>query len=317
MPYLAPIPEELQQVEYAQIYVHLQVKETFDLPPGALLQLRRELLQALRTLQGWGAGGEVEQLKSLFQPALACDPVTRRQAQKPAPAFILKPDPQVSGMLLAKQRLIVPILFIGRGIQSINAFITLLQQLGQQGLFNGNGQFLVEAVETQDASGTRMMLWSDGEKESMSPPVSDLYWLLEQHTASAESVSLEIISPLRLLKQKKPLFKASFVDLFPFVLRRVSALLASHSGVEPINNPQRALRLAEEVQTIENSLQWQDWRQLQSELRTQELGGLLGKMRLQGEALAEILWVLQLGSLFNVGKSATYGAGQYRLRTSC
>ena len=61
MTYLAPLPSELQQVEYAQLYFHLQVKDTFDLPQLALLQLRRELLQALRTLEGWGSREEVEQ----------------------------------------------------------------------------------------------------------------------------------------------------------------------------------------------------------------------------------------------------------------
>jgi len=315
MSYLAPIPEELQQVEYAQIYFHLQLTETFDLPRGGLLLLRRELLQALHTLEGWGGGSEVEQLQSLFRPPLPLDPVVRRLVQKPAPAFILKPDLQVTGLLPAKQRLVLPVLFIGRGVQALNPFVSLMQQLGQQGLFQGSGRFFLEAVETENASGVRSMLWSAGEIQPVSPPVSDLSWLLEQRTESVASLNIEIVSPLRLLKHSKPLFKAGLAELLPFILRRVSSLLACHAGVEVIDDPQRLLALAEQVTTKENRLRWQDWRRLQGEQRAQDLGGLHGHLQLEGEALAELFWLLQLGSLFNIGKSATYGAGQYRLRT--
>ena len=105
--------------------------------------------------------------------------------------------------------------------------------------------------------------------------------------------------------------------MFPFVLRRVSSMLACHAEVEVISNPQRLLELAGEVSEIENSLHWQDWRQLKGEEWKQDLGGLNGRLLLSGRALAEIFWLLQLGSLFSIGKSATYGAGQYCLRTYC
>lgn len=317
MSYLVPLPSELKQVEYVQLYFHLQVKDTFDLPPLALLQLRRELLPALRTLEGWGGGDDVAQLKELFQPPLSQDPLVRRQAQKPAPAFVLAPDPQTDGLLKTKQKIVLPVFFLGRGVQTINAFVPLLQQLGQQGIYAGRGQFCLEGVESEDASGVRAMLWCDGKQAQLSPPVGDLHWLLERQRSDADQISLDVISPLRLLQNKKPLFKAKFDDLFPFVLRRVSSMLTSHAGVEVVNDPQQLHELASQVVVTENSLQWHDWRRLVGTDRGQDLGGLLGRMTLEGKALAELYWVLQLGSLFNVGKGAAYGAGQYHLRTCC
>lgn len=317
MTYLAPVPSELQQVEYVQLYFHLQLKATFDLPALALLQLRRELLQALRTLGEWGQGEDAETLRQLFQPALSVDPLVRRQAQKPAPAFVLKPDVRVACVLNAQQRIILPVLFIGSGVLAVNAFISLLQQLGQQGLYHGGGQFCLEGVESEDASGVRAMLWSEGHGTPITPPISDLYWLLERKVIDADRLILDIISPLRLLRNKKPLFKATFTDLFPFVLRRVSSFLACHAGVEAVKNSQRMHDYARQIVMAENLLQWRDWRRLQGAETGQDLGGLLGQITLTGEGLAEINWLLQLGSLLNVGKGATYGAGQYRLRTCC
>lgn len=318
MSYLSPVPAELKRVEYAKLYFHLEISDYFSLPPSGLLQLRRELLQALRTLEGWGSADDVEQLKALLQPALPTDPLIRRQAQRPAPALVLYPDPQLHGLQQPKQRIVLPALFLGNGINGIAAFVTLLQQLGQQGLYHGHGQFRLEGVESEDSSGVRAMLWIGGKSpQVMTPPVSDLHWWLERQTLDVEQLILEIVSPLRLLQKKKPLFKAGFADLFPFVLRRVSAMISCHAGVEVVKNPQELMRWAEQVVVLENRLHWQEWRCLEGHDSPQRLGGLLGHLQLAGSALAEIIWLLQLGSLFNLGKSAGYGAGQYRLKTHC
>ncbi|WP_303720508.1 CRISPR system precrRNA processing endoribonuclease RAMP protein Cas6 [Malonomonas rubra] len=316
MSYLAPIPEELQQVEYVKLYFHLQLKDTFDLPQAALLQLRRELLQALKTLEGWG-GEDIALLKNLLQPPVSQDPQVRRIAQKPAPAFVLQPNLDICGHIEAQQRIVLPVLFVGQAVQAVNAFVSLWEMLGQQGLYYGSGRFQLEGVESEDASGVRAMLWSEGCKVSITPPVSELHWWLERQPAVEEWLALEIVSPMRLLKKGKPLFRADFKELFPFLLRRVSALLTSHADVEIIKEPRFWQAIADAAREAENSLQWHDWRTLHGPEKSQDLGGLMGRICLTAEGLEEILWILRLGSLFNVGKGAAYGFGQYRLRTYC
>ncbi|SHI51732.1 Uncharacterized conserved protein [Malonomonas rubra DSM 5091] len=317
MNYLPPLPEQLQQVEYSKLYFYLQFQEYFDLPQWGLLQLRREFQQALKALESWGRCSETDQIKNLLQPQISNDPLIRRQAQKPSPAFVLLPDPQSKGLFQPQQSLKLPVFFLGQGIQGINAFIILLQQVGQQGLHNGNGRFVLDAVESEDGSGVRSMEWSGGQSEFFSAPVNNLSWLLEQQTNFAETVSLEVISPLRLLKQKKPLFKASIGELFPFIVRRVSSLLACHAGVEICDDPKRYIQLAQQIEEIENALQWRDWRRLKNDHQAQDVGGLMGSLLLSGEHLSELFWYLQMGSLFNVGKGAAYGAGQFTLKTNC
>jgi len=213
MPYLPPLPEELQQVEYVKLYFHLQVTDYFDLPQLGLLQLRRELFQALRTLEGWGATEQTKELKRLLQPPLSDDPVVRRQTQKPAPAFVLSPDAELNGAIKPQQMIVLPALFVGWGVQNIDGFIALLQQLGQQGLYHGSGKFVLEGVESEDASGVRAMLWTNAMVAPVSPPVNDLHWLLERQMLDAERISLGVISPLRLLQQKRPLLLTPEMNL--------------------------------------------------------------------------------------------------------
>lgn len=316
MSYLPPLPVELQQVEYVKLYFHLQLKEYFDLPQWGLLQLRRELRQALRLLSEWGDPAEAEQLQLLLQPELPDDPLLRRQAKKPSPPFVISPASDLQGLFEPQQLIVLPVLFFGSGCQQIAPFISLLQQLGRQGLYNGAGKFLLEAVESENASGVRVMHWSQGRQVSFNAPVNDLYWLLEQQKWNGENLRLDVISPLRLLRKKKPLFKISFDDLCSALLRRVFSLLACHAGIETFDDPQFYLQQAQQVKVVGNGLQWRDWRRLQSE-KGQDLGGLLGALELSGDGLNELFWLLQLGRFLGLGKGAAYGAGQYRLRTHC
>ena len=317
MGYQAPFPAELEQVEYVKLYFHLEICDHFDLPALALLRLRRELFQALKSLQDQGDTSIVSQLQQLFQPSLTTDPVLLRRIQKPAPAIVLSPDISMQGLFKPKQRIVLPVFFVGTGIIAIDAFVCLMQQLGKQGLYHGSGQFILEGVEAEDGSGARSMLWFGGKQiNGLTPPVCKLSWWLEQQSYSSDVIQLEIVSPLRLLHQGKPLFKAGFANIFPFLLRRVTALLAGHARLELIQNPAHLISLARQVKSLENRLHWQDWRTLKMEQGDQNLGGLMGHLSVTGNELAELIWVLQLGSLFSFGKGATYGAGQYQLKYS-
>ena len=61
-------------------------------------------------------------------------------------------------------------------------------------------------------------------------------------------------------------------------------------------------------------LDWHDWRPLPGH-RGLVVGGFMGKMSLNGPELEEIYWVFAIASLFGIGKGATYGAGQFLLRS--
>jgi len=313
---LFPLPEELKQVEYAQLYLHLEIGSYFDLPPLGLLQLRRELRQALKSLQLTAGAQSLAQLEDLLCPSESPDPLLRKQFKKPAPGFVLTPDPARQGLCEPKDRIVLPLLLLGSAVDKFSSTIRLFEQLGQQGLCHGVGQFVLEAIETEDASGLRSMLWKTGEsKVDLQPQICDLYWWLERQRMLGPVAVLEIVSPMRLISGGKPLFKADFADFFPYLLRRVTSMLACHAGVEPVEYPAGLIDLATRLESDAHRLHWSDWRRLEGESGTQDLGGLLGTIRVTGPALAEIAWLLQLGRLLNVGKGAAYGAGQYRLKS--
>ncbi|HKJ04976.1 MAG TPA: CRISPR system precrRNA processing endoribonuclease RAMP protein Cas6 [Geopsychrobacteraceae bacterium] len=311
---LFPIPDYLESAEYSLLIFHLQAKEYFDLPLFGLLRLRREFQQAIQRIRGSVEDELFQQLHSLLEPSPPNDIRLRRLVQKPSPAIVLFPDLGRSGLTEPGDCISLPVLFLGQGLLSIEPFACLLRQVGKQGLLGGQGVCELSAIEAEDASGQRTVLWDGGAiAGTLSPVINDLRWWLDMQPLNWNRLRLDFVSPTRLLHGGKPLFKAKFTDLFPFILRRVTAMLAAHCRLDTVNDPSAMLAVASNMEESDNCLQWKDWRPLTAARGGQDLGGLSGSLVLTGSGLADILWVLQLGSLLQIGKGAPYGAGRYEL----
>ena len=315
MGYLPPFPAQLERVEYIKLFFLLEFKDSFDLPPAGVLQLRRELSRALVKMQEQADAAALARLSALLQPPLPADPLLRKQVQKPSPALVFTPDCTVAGPIVEGRRMVLPVLLLGSGIHALQPFIELIRELGTLGFYCNRGRFKLVRLEAEQAAGSTVPLSFDG-TAPLAPPICDLGWWLERQPQTGASLRIDLTSPLRLLRQGKPLFKASFREIFPFILRRVTGMLASHAGADNFCSPTMLISAVGQVKELENSLRWQDWRSLQKDLGEQKLGGLMGHLLLEGEALSELLWVLQVGSLLNVGKGASFGNGQYVLCVS-
>lgn len=314
MVYHATFPAELGRLEYARLYLHLLLGEEVVLPPGALLQLRRELLAALMQLEEEQGGQYYLALRRALQPKVEQDSELRRHVQRAGATVILAP-PTIAGQRLLKgSEICLPVLFLGDSMQVVPLFLELIDRLGGIGLHKGAGCFELVAIEGEDASGCCRSLWRQGDDRSqLAPPLSDLGWWLELQRRATERMIIEFLAPARLLSQGKPLFNPTFAALFPFILRRVSQVLGQHLKTNLIESPNVLIERAVKLEPLDNGLAWQDWRTLDRGQERQELGGVSGSLTLSGEGIDELYWILQLGSLFNLGKGASFGAGQYRL----
>jgi len=205
--YRSPFPVELQRVEYVKLNFQLEIDTYFDLPQFGLLQLRRELHQALRSMTA--SGRDLAQLKKLLQPELSSDPIVVRQVQKPAPAVVISPDVSQYGLIEPQQHLTLPVVFVGCGVGTVAPFIALICQLQRQGLYRGHGTFRLTRVDVEDGSGVMSPLWSAGDSiETLTAPVNTLAWWLERQSPPTLSANLEVVSPIRALHKGKPLFKS-------------------------------------------------------------------------------------------------------------
>lgn len=268
-------------------------------PPAAnlLSSLRKGFPTAFRRATGCAAeGGECGDgggcpCRTVFGQELAADPTALRRYQKPPLpfAFRLQPAGRGGGEDLA-------LLLFGAAVTHLDLFIAAtLDLLGPC----SQGGLLVSAVA---ADGGRVPIPSGiHPAEFPSLPLLSLDELLEPCRGRVTEVTIEILSPLRLLQGGAPLRHIPFAPLAGALFRRISSLAYYYGGRELGCEFKWLASLASQVACSRSEL-----------VRTPF--GVTGRVTYAGD-LEEFLPFISLGSLLNVGKGAAYGMGSYRILT--
>jgi len=305
-------PEALQLVDVVKARFVLDFTSSCQVQPSDFLGIGRVLRLAGRQFLDVTDVVAVQQWKALFQPGLSDDPVARRKFQKPAPAFVVTMPVMDKKSLAAGCRLDLEVLFLGTGIPLIHEFLRSLIHLGHLGLVSGAGHFEVTEAYSRQANGSESPVWRQPEPlETLTCSVLPLIWLFQEERIKSH-VTVKFTTPTRLMADGKPLRKPLFSQVFPFMLRRVTSMLFAHSCVEVFDDSSPLFEQVDEVKVVESKLCWLDWRPL-SVQQGLVVGGFVGDMVLDGQALEEVYWVLAVASLFGIGKGATYGAGGFIL----
>lgn len=301
----------LGETDFARVEFTLEFIDPFLLSVEAGLRLRRELRSAAMEVFG---SSTASGYRRLFEPECLVDPVLARKIQKPSAPFALLPITLQNQLFQAGDQVHISAHFFGTGIQCIPDFCRVLDRLGTFGFFAGEGRFALIAAAATDLAGNLHSLGrlSKGAAGS-GVPLNKLRWWLEDRDAHIDQMRLRVLTPARLLSGGRPLFRPGFKELFPFILRRVGSVLGAYCGVDLAELISDLQKMASSVGVLENHLAWRDWKTLQGEDHSQDLGGLFGELCLGGEFEDELVDMLRLGSLMNLGKSAAFGSGHYTL----
>ncbi len=305
-------PDMLQRVDVVLVRFVLDFLTQCQVRPADILGIGRSLRMAARQLPGARDVVAARSWDALFQPALSDDPVARRKFQKPAPGFVVTMPVSDEKHFDPGDRLELPVLFLGTGIPLILDFLRSLVQLGRHGLVAGEGCFEVAEVYSRDSDQDESLVWRQTDPFELLPySVQPLNWLLQKNGV-ARCLTVNYLTPTRLLVNGKPLRKPSFAQIFPFMLRRVTSMLYAHGGLEALDDPVQLFALLPELEVLDAQFRWQDWRPLPGRQGLM-VGGFVGQMKISGQALEELYWVLAVASLFGIGKGAPYGAGHFAL----
>jgi hypothetical protein len=299
--------QELARLEFCRLHFQLDFLDACDLPGETLQRLRRDLHRAGRL-----AFDNPSLFSALFDPAPAVEPQAQRRYQRPGPPFVFAPARGLPGHFEPGDTMTLSVSLWGDGIQLLRHFAATLAILGRSGLWQGTGSFEIRSVQGEDAAGNRSILSLEpGPGARPEPPVNDIEWWLDTRPR-AELWRLSLVTPARLITGGRPLFRAEFPQLFPFILRRVTSMAFAHCGADLVDQADDLLRAAAAVRIRENLLRWEDWRSLDGEQGPIDLGGLIGSLILDGPLDEDLLTILHLGSLFNLGKGAAFATGCYR-----
>ena len=304
-----PLIQHLSQAEFAHLHFECRMAEMVEIDIATIVRLRRRLRAAAQEVLRDRAGI----LKSLFEPPLPNDPVALKRYQKGAPAFVIVPSSIRHGHYKGGDLFSFEVRLFGNIAMQASGLIESFAALGKAGLRLDAGKFALERVCASDAGGSATEVWhASGWAQFSNIPRLDLGWWLEGQPQSCHSLEMGFSTPARLLTRGSPMFNPDLEQLFPFVLRRITAMLYIHCGIELDPVELEFVPDIKEWRCVNNKLYWYDWRQLRSEEgRAKPLGGVCGTLQIEGDIACPPLSVIQLGSLLNLGKNAAYGAGEY------
>jgi hypothetical protein len=306
------LTSQLSGAEFARLRFECCMQEEVDLDLFTVLRLRRRLRSVAQEVLRI----HPQLFRRIFEPPLSTDPVALRRYQKGAPAFVIAPETVEPGHYSAGDICSFEIYLFGDVAVLASGLIEAFAALGKAGLRLDAGKYKLEQVCAADAGGHFIPVWQamqGGDWHNI--PQLDLGWWLGVQPQVCSRVKFEFSTPARLLTRRRPMFHPDFARLFPFVLRRVTSMLYIHCDTELDPRHLETDFEVKELNEAENTLHWHDWRHLHREHGEKvPVGGVYGSLILEGDIAPPLLSLLQLGSLFNLGKNATYGAGSYVLK---
>lgn len=302
-------------------FVRLRITATLTqdmADPWALFRCREPFAEAFRrssacagigSCPSCAAGGDCP-YPQLFSQQLSADPAGVKRHQKPPLPFAfsfptLPATPNKSAMFTFE------LAVLGGAIQHLDAFVAALHALLPGRTEQEGRGIALEKIVTVGCSGEEQELaWDKLGRRLRTPPILlTLADLLAARIGGGDRLQLEWLTPAKLQHEGAVLREFAVSVFFRALLRRISSLAFHYcDGEFAVDYKWLAAQSAKIVER-DDTIRWTAW----GGGRDAKLSGLLGTTVLCGE-LEEFLPFLVAGELFHLGKGASFGLGQYRLR---
>jgi hypothetical protein len=170
---------------------------------------------------------------------------------------------------------------------------------------------------TEQSSKTALIESTIAEGLSESTAVARHSSLIPDPQPPIPAVRLRFQTPARIRVNGDLQTELSFELLVRNLLRRVSMLAAVH-GAHALDLDYRSLiDRAKSVVTVKSSLHWWDLERYTNRQNGKlRVGGMIGELEYEGEAIKELLPLLVAGELLHVGTGTSFGLGKFVLPAS-
>jgi Uncharacterized conserved protein (DUF2276). len=223
----------------------------------------------------------------------------RRYQKPPLPfafRFPLLPEKSAPRTLVE-----LSLVIAGEAISHLDLFLEAVRDLA--GSSEKMGRWQAVRIEAASEDGSRILVPSEGVgREFANLPLLSFDELFSRSCAPCHSVTIDFLTPLRVLHKGVPLREIPFSAVAGALFRRVSSLAYYYGGEELSHDFKWLAERGREIACSRSGLNWIN--------RGGGLQGIEGSATFCGE-LAEFIPFLELGSRFNIGKGAAYGMGSY------
>lgn len=237
----------------------------------------------------------------------------RRFSNFPRP-YIIRPPQGDKRLFRRYDPLEFEFILIGRASECIPQVILTFDEIGQRGIRNGQGRYIIDRVTATDEKGVEKTIYEKGRAEDGPFPLRTIRF--GKQRAEVGAVTLNFHTPLLIEERGKVQYEPPrFSLLFENLVRRIMLLQAVHgTGGLDFKNYEELVEKSESVRMTSSDMQWNTMERISNrQMARIKTGGLTGSVTYSGE-LKEFIPFLKAGEIIHVGKSTTFGFGGYRLQ---
>ncbi|MDO9586011.1 MAG: CRISPR system precrRNA processing endoribonuclease RAMP protein Cas6, partial [Syntrophales bacterium] len=241
----------------------------------------------------------------------------KRIAAPPHPYVIVSPESTQTHYCKGEPFRFSLLLF-GRANEYLPYFIYSMDQMGKMGIGKQiNGKRASFELTEVAVDNTVIYRKEDG-KIRKGSFVRDLKLSTEPlgNSRPFETVEVTLLTPLRLKYENHLNAALPFHVLTRAMLRRISSLCQYHGDGEPNLDYRGLVARAKDVDVVDSSIRWVDWRRYSNrQEQAMLMGGMTGKVTYRGE-LDEFVPLLMFCEKVHIGKQTAFGLGRFRLTSS-
>jgi CRISPR-associated endoribonuclease Cas6 len=242
-----------------------------------------------------------------FSQSLSVDPAALKKYQKPSLPFIF----QIPVLPVVPNRgstVELGLVLTGSALNYLTEYLTAVPMTLRNPRLCRKVSVALEKVESSDYCGTRLQLrqTESGPPSSLLATMS-LAGIRESLVLPPGSLSLSIVTPMRLMSEGRPLKVLSFTHFIGALMRRVSSMVYYSGGQELGFDFRWLAEQSRLVSCSSTDLHWEEW--------SGRWSGFTGRITFAGD-LSEFHLFLLAGEYLNLGKGATFGLGRYILERS-
>ena len=310
---------QIPSIPYLRLRMTLEADETANLPPFQGSMLRGAFGHALRrTVCVMGP----QQLCAkcplrlacgytrLFEPCIERDPPPfLRGVDQAVRPYVF--EPLGGGGLCRKgDRLSFDLLLFGQAVEFQAYAILAVERMARAGLGTRRSRFRLILVEALDPDGTGTKLFETGAAHATAPAPARVPQTPSLPPGS--SATLRLLTPLRIKVRDRLSDHPTFRELAFNMLRRVLEMAYFHVRGAVVDWSFREfLDAADGVHIARAEVSWQDWeRWSQRQQTSMKLGGIVGRLILEGDGLKSFASLLAAAEVLHAGKGATFGLGR-------
>jgi hypothetical protein len=232
---------------------------------------------------------------------VSSDPAAAKRHQKPPLPFVFN-FPIIPAVPNRGTELEIGLLLVGSAINQIDYYLAAFCGML---LENGRISASIRRVESVDYTGNRKLLTErQGKWASRGLHILSVKGLGNTVMLPMDRISISIETPMRILRDGKPLRDLSFSAIVRALMRRLSSMAYYYGDVETDLDFKWLALNSKTVVMTRNGFRWVEW--------GSAVSGVIGSGTFIGE-MADFQPFLLTGEYLHVGKGTAFGLGRFHL----